>query len=144
MTAASPIIHAPGHGLVSKARVVASGTKKAMQAALQRARSGKVQQTIAGDEKKGPQALSPHPGRPSNVLPGVWVGSELSERKKFIVLGTCCRKKFDEKPHHYVVDHLMKWQGTCDGCRSWRTDMTGFLHQSRMGNAAGTMRAEPE
>ena len=140
MTAASPLIQSPGHGLVSKARVVARGSKKALKRMLE----GKILQTRAGDEKKGLQELPAHPGRPGTVLPGVWVGSELSERQKFIVLGTCCRAKFNEKPHHYVIDHLMKWQGHCDGCRSWRTDMTGFLHQSRLGSSAGTMRAEPE
>jgi hypothetical protein len=105
---------------------------------------GKLRQPIAGDEKKGPKDLAPHPGRPATILPGVWVGSELSERKKFITLGSCCRAKFNEKAHHYIADHLMRWSGRCDGCRSMNTSMTGFLHLSRLGNHAGSVRSEPE
>jgi len=139
MTAASPLIHGP-QGIASRARVVARGSRKA----LQRLMEGKIRQPIAGDEKAGPRDLAPHPGRPSTILPGVWVGSELSERKKFITLGSCCRAKFDEKVHHYVADWMMQWSGRCDGCRELRTDMTGFLHQSRMGRTQGTVRDEPK
>ena len=92
----------------------------------------KVARTIHERSKRS--KLVAHPGRPSGKLAGVWVASELAERKQAIVLCWACSPKFNHRRAQY--EHVTRFpvvQGKCDGCKKYTLQGKLFIHESTVG-----------